>query len=361
MRTSLSHRRSRLVPRSIVVAVVLLALSPGPPGRPTAGEAPTSDEPITEGRLLVLNKGDNSLMVFEAPSHRLLATVPVGREPHEVAASPGGRKAWVSNVGDRTVSVVDLQSYKVVKTIRSPNLDTPHGMGVTPDGRWLMLTSEGSRRLVLIDAGRDVIARTTTTSQKGSHMIAMAQDGREAWVANRGSDTVSLVRLPELRVRRNVKVGPGPEGIAASPNGRVVAIALQGNGQVVLLDVPSQQAVASLPAGQTPIRVAFVPRSFTALVSNRGSNDVTVLDLLSRRVLSTVKVGAGPGGIAINASGSRAYVSNGGSNTVSVISIPGYEVKSEIKAGSRPDGIAFVPARGSPGGRATRQAVGGPR
>ena len=347
------------------VAAVLLTVLAALSWRPAASESlGAADEPVSEGRLLVLNKGDDTLMVFDLPSMRPLATVPVGHEPHEVAAAPGGRKAWVSNFGDRSVSVVDLQTYRVVKTIKSPNLDGPHGLAATPDGRWLMLTSEKSRRLILIDAARDVIARAMTTSQQGSHMIALSQGGKEAWVANRGSDTISLVRLPELRIRRSVKVGPGPEGIAAAPSGRVIAVALQGNGQVVLLDTGSQQEIASLPAGQTPIRVAFVPRSFTALVSNRGSGDLTVLDVLSRRVLATVRVGASPGGITVNASGSRAYVSNGGSNTVSVVSIPGYEVKAEIKAGSQPDGIAFVPAHPGPGGRGRRRTAdtsGGPR
>jgi YVTN family beta-propeller protein len=349
-----------------IVAAGVLVVSGGPVGGPAATPPPgpppgveLAGEAPPDGRLLVLNKTDGTLMVFELPSQKLLATVKVGEEPHEVVTTPDGSDAYVSNVKGKSVSVVDLDSYRILRTIRSPVLDYPHGLGVTADGRWVLLTSEGSHRLVLIDARRGVIARAVTTSQSGSHLVALTEQGRRAFIANRGSDTVTLMSLPDLKVRRNIKVGKGPEGIAAAPNGRFVAVALQGSAQVALLDGGSGDLVATLPVGQTPIRVAFAGRSFTAVVSNRDSNDVTVVDLLARRVLATVPVGRRPGGVVVNPSGTRAYVANNNSNSVSVIALPGYQVQAEIKTGTLPDGIAFVPPRaasrkrpgGSPRGR----------
>lgn len=338
--------------RQIVLMVVALSIAASSP-TDTLGQ----DLPETEGRLLVLNQGADSLMVFEEPSHRLLATVQVGREAREVAATPDGRKAYVSNFGSQSVAVVDLDARKVVKTIGAAGFQGPHGLQVTPDGRWLLVTSEGNRRLVLIDARRDVVVRSVTTSQRGSHLIAMTANGRQAYVANRGSDTVSLVRLPELRLQRSIKVGTGPEGIAAAPNGRLVVVALQSTGQVALLDTGTDQVVARLPVGQAPIRVAFAPHSFTALVVNRDSDDVTVLDVLSRKVTRTIRVGRRPGGVVTNARGTRGYVANGDSGTVSVFSIPGYEVKEEIRVGARPASLVFVPP---PVKRAGRGAASAP-
>ncbi len=300
---------------------------------------------VSEGRLLVLNKHEDTLMVFEVPSHRRLATVKVGQEPHEVVATPDGRKAYVSNLKGRSVSVIDLGTYKVVRTLRSENLDSPHGLGVTPDGRRVLLTSEGSRRLFLIDATRDVFLRSVTTSQKRAHMVAIGRGGRRAFVANVGSDSLTFLKLPDLRVAQQVRVGTGPEGIAVTPNGRWVLVALQGTDQVAVLDAEEGQVLGRLPTGRTPIRIAVVPGSFMALVSNRGSNDVTVLDVLERRVKASVKVGSSPGGLTTNARGTRAYVCNNNSNNVSVVSLPGFEVTDEIAVGAHPDGIAFVSDR----------------
>ena len=247
---------------------------------------------------------------------------------------------------DRSLSVVDLKAYKVVKTIRSPMFDYPHGLGITADGRRLLLTSEGSHRLVLIDTARDVVLRTLTTNQQGSHMVTLLKGDRRAYVANRKSDTISEISVPDLKIVRNLKVGAGPEGIASTANGRWLLVALQGSDQLAILHNESREPVARVPTGATPVRVAVTPNSFTALVSNRASNDVTVIDLLERRVKATVRVGLSPGGIVSNAQGTRAYVCNNGSNSVSVISIAGGEVTETLPAGAGPDGVAFVPNPG---------------
>src|SRR6266571_2508546 len=163
-------------------------------------DAQEPGETPSEGRLLVLNKGEDSLMVLDVPSYRRLATIPVGKEPHEVAATPDGRKAYVSNVRDKTISVVDLSGLRVARTLRSEHFDFPHGLATTPDGRYLLLTSEGSRRFFLIDAARDVILRSVTTTQARSHMVVVLEGGRRAFAANVDSDSVTLLRLPELRI-----------------------------------------------------------------------------------------------------------------------------------------------------------------
>lgn len=331
---------------------LLVLFAPAPP--PAAAEDPGA--PPVEGRLLVLNKHDNSLMMIEVPSYRTLATIPVGREPHEVAATPDGRKAYVTNVKDRTVSVVDLEGRRVARTIKSDRFDFPHGVDTTPDGRHVVVTSEGSRRFFLIDATRDVILRSLTTTQARAHMVAVLAGGRRAYAANIDSDTVTILRLPDLRVVRHLPVGDGPEGIGAAPNGKWVLVALQRADQVAILDAGGGSVLARLPAGRTPIRVAVTPNSFTALVTNRASNDVTVLDVLARRVKATVRVGQRPGGVTTNAAGTRAYVCNNGSNTVSVISIPGFEVVHTLPVGAHPDGIDFVPRRDEPKKRRSRSS-----
>jgi len=344
--------------------LVSAAASAGDPTRPSAAAPPRpgAGEPArpaahSEGQLLVLNKTDDNLMVFDAPSHQLLKTIPVGREPHEVAVTPDGRKAYVANVGDDSLSVVDLKEGRVRRTLKPDGMDQPHGLAITPDGRRLFVTSEGSHRLYLIDVRRDVVERSITTTQRGSHMVTLAGKGTRAWVANRGSDSLSLYDLPGLKLVRTFKVGPGPEGIAVSPNGRFIVTSLQGAGQVAVVDASRSSVLTRLPAGEAPIRVLFPAASPMAIVSNRGSDDVTFIDVAARHVIATVPVGKRPGGMAVNGRGTRLYVANNDSGTVSIVSIPGREVSGTIQAGRTPDGLAFVSSEG--GG--VKQGAGGAR
>jgi YVTN family beta-propeller protein len=295
-------------------------------------------------RLLVLNKHDDSLMVFEIPSQRLIATIPVGDEPHEVAVTLNGSKAYVSNVGDRSITVVDLGTHTVRKTLHPERADFPHGLGITPDGRHLLVTSEGSRRFYLIGIDRDVIVRAITSSEEGMHMVAMPPRGNHAYVANRISNSLTVLNSKRLNIERHIALGSGPEGITVTPDGRLLLVALQDEGEVILLKPGGSRVLASLQAGRTPIRIAATPDSSTAIVSNRQSDDLTIIDLEERRVRTTVPVGRSPGGLAIDPEGRTAYVCNNDSNTVAVVSISELQVTGEFAVGAHPDGIAIVPA-----------------
>ena len=223
----------------LAVSIVLGAAAPLTLGQ-AAGRAPAAEmapdpDQATEGRLLVVNRRDNTLMVIDVPSYAIQATIPVGQEPHEVVVTPDGRKAYVSNGRDRTISVVDLKGPRVVRTLRSESFDSLNGLAMTPDGRHLILTSEGSRRFFLVDASRDVVLRSLTTTQARAHMVVVPGNGTRAFAANVGSDSVTILKIPELRIVKNVPVGDGPEGIAVTPNGRWVLVALQGVEQVAIL------------------------------------------------------------------------------------------------------------------------------
>src|SRR5690242_16633224 len=90
-----TERGMRRMGRTGFVLGVLLVVA-GPCAGIARGQG--TEEPLPEGRLLVLSKTDNTLLVMEVPSYKRLATIPVGQEPHEVVATPDGRKAYVTNV-----------------------------------------------------------------------------------------------------------------------------------------------------------------------------------------------------------------------------------------------------------------------
>src|SRR5689334_320878 len=67
--------------------------------------------------LLVLEKSDHMLAIVDPASLKIVARVPVGDDPHEVATSSDGKTAYVTNYGAfakplHTLSVVDLVTQK---------------------------------------------------------------------------------------------------------------------------------------------------------------------------------------------------------------------------------------------------------
>ena len=56
--------------------------------------------------------------VVDTDGHRVVATVPVGNTPLDIAVDRSGRRVYVANVSSDTVSVIDAGTNAVIATIR---------------------------------------------------------------------------------------------------------------------------------------------------------------------------------------------------------------------------------------------------
>jgi YVTN family beta-propeller protein len=99
--------------------------------RRATGGGPAQTFVTADGRLLlVANQGtettpSDTLSVFETSSMKLLGTVHTGRGAHGITAAPSSRHAFVTNMYDDDVAIVDLTRLKTIA-----NVD----VGETPNG-----------------------------------------------------------------------------------------------------------------------------------------------------------------------------------------------------------------------------------
>jgi DNA-binding beta-propeller fold protein YncE len=129
--------------------------------------------------LIVLNKDDDTVTFIDEPDQQTIKTVRVDKNPHEVALTPDGRKAFVSNAGDNTISVFDMAGLNLVDTMTHPEFDFPHEGKVTPDGR-LILASTYAHKIFIIDVDVHKVLRIIP-AQRMSHMVALTPDARQAY------------------------------------------------------------------------------------------------------------------------------------------------------------------------------------
>lgn len=79
-------------------------------------------EPPGDERVYVANSGADTISVVDLGGKTVVASVPVGREPHQILAPPGGR-LYVGIFGEDTVSVIDpvtMQELTRVRVGRNP-------------------------------------------------------------------------------------------------------------------------------------------------------------------------------------------------------------------------------------------------
>ena len=111
-----------------------------------------------------------------------------------------------------------------------------------------------------------------------------------------------------------------PYGIAISPNGANAYVANSGGASVSVISTAANKVTNTITGISSPFGVAVAPNGAYAYVTNYGGNTVSVINTVTNTMTSTVTVGSSPTGVALTLNGAYAYITNNGASSVSVIS-----------------------------------------
>ncbi|MEK6289473.1 MAG: cytochrome D1 domain-containing protein [Acidobacteriota bacterium] len=301
-----------------------------------------------QGALLVLNKSESTLAIIDPATLKVLARVPTGEAPHEVAASADGRFAFVSNYGTaerpgNSISVIDIAGAKEVKRVDLGALLRPHG--ITESNGKIYFTIEGSRAVARYDPVAGRVDWTMGTGQTGTHMVIVARTSGKIYTANIGSDTISAIEIvkgPGPAKITQIAVGKGPEGIDLSPDDREVWVSHRGDGGLSIIDTATDKVKETIKVGRSPIRVKFTPDGKRVLISDAQGGEVVVFEAATRKELKRIQVGAVPVGILMQPDGRRAFVASTQANKVTLINLEDLTIAGTIEPGREPDGMAWA-------------------
>ena len=92
---------------------------------------------------------------IDIPTNKIIATVPVGSGPEGVVITPNGKKVYVTNGDDGTISVIDTETNAVTAMVHVE--DKPQGVAVSPDGTKVYVTNWQSNNVSEIDTATNKV------------------------------------------------------------------------------------------------------------------------------------------------------------------------------------------------------------
>jgi YVTN family beta-propeller protein len=281
----------------------------------------------------ITNLNDSTVSVIDTASNTVTATVPVGNAPNGVAVTPDGAHVYVANVFDNTVSVIDTATNAVTATVTVGMF--PFGMAVTPDGARVYVANQGDGNVSVIATASNTLMATVAVGI-GPTGVAVTPDGTHVYVANQGDGTVSVIETASNILTATVTVGLSPEGIAVAPDGAHVYVGNFLGNTVSVIATASNAVTATVPVGQFPQGVAVTPDGARVYVANQGGGTVSVIATASNTVTATVPVGTFPVGVAVMPDGAHVHVANQGDNSVAVIATASNTVTATVPVGIAP-------------------------
>lgn len=303
---------------------------------------------MSDDRLVVLNKDDDTLSIIDVTTGTETKTVETAFNPHEIAVGPTGQYVYVTCSLGGKLQVFETAYWELEATIEHELFDFPHGLAVRPSTNELWLVATYSSQVFVIDLESLEFLEVFPTHQDKSHMIALDETESFAYLANIGSDSVTVIDCETRSIVADPPVGEGPEGITVHPDAGVL-VANQEDGMLSVLEPDTREEVNGAMLGETPIRVVRAPDDRVVYVPNRESDDVSVIDPTFDRggeirpwEIARIPVGIWPGGTVFGPDGTRAFVANNKTNDVSVIDTDEHREIDRIETGTHPDGIAYL-------------------
>ena len=327
-------------------------------------------------QIYVSNEQSGNVTVIDGASLEAVATIPVGKRPRGIHASPDGKTVYVALSGTPSegppqldaagnpvfkrdnqdddddddvvsdkaadgVGVVDVASRKFVKKI-SVGSD-PEEFDISADGKQLYVSNEDVKTASSVDIANGKVDHIVPLSQEPEG-VAVTPDGKTLIVTCETGGDVFFIDVASFKVKGQLKVGPRPRSVAFLENGKVAVIPSESNGNLYVIDVAQMKVVntVALPKGSRPMRVRVSVDGSKLYASTGRGGSVAVLDAKRFAVLDNIAVGKRPWGIVVSPDGKYLFSANGPSNDVSVVDLATNKEIAKVKAGDSPWGLAVV-------------------
>lgn len=222
---------------------------------------------------------------------RHLSTIPLQATPNDVAVSPDGRTAWcvingASGASPGKAVTVDLATATVIDSI--PVGVGPAGIAIAADGGRAYVTNFGNNTVSVIDTGTRAVVATVPTAG-GPYRLVVDQHRNTVWVADDAEsdvhqtitaiDTTTLASTPvDLGPPGPGIGGAGPIGLTPDGNHLFVARYSADSNQHPLFDIvdPDTRRVTDVITMPWPWGIATIPDNHHVLTT---SGDLWEIDI----------------------------------------------------------------------------------
>jgi YVTN family beta-propeller protein len=331
-----------------------------PTGEPPEGDKARRVAVGATGELaVVIHNHSKNAAIVDLAALEVLDYAALGERPGEVALTPDGAVAVVTNLDESFVSVVEIGS--------GDTLEIPLGfragqVEISPDGAYayvaVLADGDGVWRMDLEELG-PAGAKLVTGDMGGvaggfdaSSGMRLSHDGATLVTCNSFSDTISVIDTAAWAVVATVPVGAFPVRAEFSPDDAEIYVTSWEGGAltVVANDGAGSAAIETIASGTNPLELAVAPDGDAVYVADYTGKAVLVVDLGTGEVSDTIPLPETSGGgepidLALSAGGGFLFAAcNGGD--VHRIDTAAAAIAETVAVGLAPAQLVYSAATG---------------
>ena len=291
--------------------------------------------------VIVLNSGEATLSLIDQATHQVVGTVPTGKEPHHLMATPDNASLIVANSVSNNLMFVDPKTGKTQRWLE--NIEDPYQIGFSPDRKWFVTTGLRLDRLDIYhyDGHDPVLAKRLPLEVMPSHM-AFSSDSKIVFVTLQVSGELAAVDLPTQTVLWKMKVGKVPAGLWMTPGDKYLLVGMTGADYVAVVDWRNRKVVKTIVTGEGAHNFRSLVDGRHVAVSNRVANTISIIDEETLTNVGDITgLLPGPDDMELSADKKYLWVTFRFAKRVGVIDLASRKLIQTIPVGRSPHGIYF--------------------
>jgi YVTN family beta-propeller protein len=267
-----------------------------------------------------------------------------------------GYRLYVDNSNDQTVSVIDLNSLKVVDDIKI-GASLIHGLALRPDGKLLFVTVESDHTLRLVDTSTNETKATIKLTGRPNE-CAVTPDGKYVAVPIRDGDSVDIVDVMQKKVVKTLPIKE-PHNAVSTASNRYMFVSSMGSNAVNVIDLKTMSFSAIVPAGGRPRPYVISSDGKTMYVAVSFLHGFDIVNIPQKKVLERVQMPArrsGPPrprkfetpdtlthGLALTPDGKELWVTSLLDDSIYIYDLQTKKFSGPLATGDGPNWIVFSP------------------
>ncbi len=316
----------------------------------------------------VVNGGGNSLSVIKLSDNTVTATIDLTKMsmdgmsnmatgitwPHHVYINPaktqlaigvpgmdlsGGHSGGMMGMPGK-IAIVNTVTGKVIKVVSLPIMN--HNAIFSPDGSEIWTAQMQEMGTVLVYDAATFALKNNINVKMHPAEVTFSSDGSMAFVANGGSDTVTVINVANKMVMGQVKVGVDPVGAWTGADGNMYVDNESGQ-SITVIKVSDMSVTTTIALGFMPGMAAYNNSMSELWVTDPDNGKVHWWTKSGMTYTHTGEfvTGSGAHAIAFSSDGMTAYITNQLAASVSVADVMSHSESKEITVGTKPNGITI--------------------